>query len=80
MNPVLQMLNQTKLGPIVQMFKAVRSATDPNAALQQMASSNPLVKQAVDLVQKNGGNAEAAFRAAAQQAGIDENSILSMLK
>ena len=80
MNPVLQALNQSKLGPIVQLFKTVRSSTDPNAALQQMAASNPLVKQAIDIVQKNGGNAEAAFRAAAQQAGVDENSILSMLK
>lgn len=80
MNPVLQMLNQSKLGPIVQMFKTVKSATDPNAALQQMASQNPLVKQAFDLVQQNGGNAEAAFRAAAQQAGVDESQILGMLK
>ena len=48
--------------------------------LRLMAANNPSVKQALDMIQSNGGNAEAAFRALAEKNGIDPEQIIGALK
>ena len=48
--------------------------------LQQMMSQNPQMKQAVDYVNANGGNAKAAFYKLAEQKGVNPDEILQMLK
>ena len=55
-------------------------AQNPIAALNQMAMQNPNVKQAMDFVNQNGGDAKKAFYALAEQNGVNPNDILSMLK
>lgn len=83
-NPILQTLMSNKLtqaiGPVRQMMQAVQLAGNPAAALQQMASNNPMMKQALTLVQQNGGDAQSAFEKLARENGIDPAQIMSMLK
>lgn len=83
-NPILQTLMSNKLtqaiGPVRQMMQAVQMAGNPVAALQQMASNNPMMKQALTLVQQNGGDAQSAFERLARENGIDPAQIMSMLK
>lgn len=79
-NPMLQAIMGSRIGGVKQMMNALRSAGNPQFALQQMASGNPAVKQALDLVNQNGGDAKAAFYNLAQQYGIDPESIMGMLK
>ena len=48
--------------------------------LQQMVNSNPNMKQVLDLVNQNGGDAQKAFYALAQQKGVNPNDILNSLR
>lgn len=53
---------------------------NPTAMMKLLAVQNPTVKSALELVGKNDGNAEAAFRNLAAQNGIDPDTILSALR
>ena len=44
------------------------------------SQSNPQLKQAMDLVQQNGGDAEKAFYKLAEEKGVNPDDILNMLK
>jgi len=88
-NPILQKLAGTAANNPKGIAQAVKMVTammagmkgkDPSAMLKLMAANNPSVKQALDMVQQNGGNAEAAFRALAEQNGIDPDEVLGALK
>lgn len=58
----------------------VRAAKNPNIMLQQLASQNPKVANAMNLINQNGGDPKRAFYSEAQRLGIDPNQILGMLK
>lgn len=88
-NPILAKLagmtgnNPGGLAQAVNMVAGMMSGMkgkDPSAMLRLMAAQNPNVKQALDMIQANGGNAEAAFRTLAQQNGIDPEQIIGALK
>lgn len=79
MNPIMQTLLSTRLGPIRQMMGAVRAAQNPAQAIQQLAGQNPQLQQALQLVQQSGGNPQVAFEKLCQERGIDPQQILSML-
>ena len=80
MNPIMQTLLSSRLGPIKQMMGMVQAAQNPALALQQMAGNNPQLQQAMQLVQQSGGDARAAFNKLCQERGIDPQQILGMLK
>lgn len=80
MNPMMQMLNQPNLGSVRGMLNAIRSAGNPQMMLNQLASQNPMLSQALQYVRQNGGNAQAAFYKLAQERGVDPNTILSQLQ
>lgn len=84
MNPILQNIMSNKLmqavGPVKQIMCTVQAAGNPALALQQMASSNPMIQQAMQLVQQSGGDGKAAFEKLAKENGIDPNQIMQMLK
>ena len=68
------------MGQIKQMMGAVRMAQNPQAALSQLAMSNPNMKKVMDIVSQYGGDANLAFRSIAEQNGIDPQEIMNMLK
>lgn len=65
---------------IKQMMNFVKAAKNPQTALMGMAQNNPQMKEAVDLIQKSGGDPKKAFYALAQERGVDPNEILNMMK
>ena len=81
---MMQALNGTKIGgilaPIRNMMNTVQAAGNPMMMLQQLAGKNPAVKQALEIVQKNGGDAKAAFETTARQYGASPDEIMNMLK
>ena len=84
MNPMLSALNQNRMAqnlqPIKNMMNMLRSAGNPQMMLQQMTAQNPQMRQVMDLVQQNGGNAKQAFYKLAEQKGVNPDEILNMLK
>lgn len=80
---MLANLNQSRmaqtLSPIKQMMNTIRNAGNPQMMLNQMMSQNPQIKQVMDYIQQNGGDAKSAFYKMAQEKGVDPNEILSQL-
>ena len=58
----------------------VKTASNPQAAMEQMLSNNPNYQQINKLIQDNGGDAQKAFYSMAEQMGINPDDVLSMLK
>lgn len=54
----------------------VHAAQNPQAAVSQMAQSNPQMQYVMQYIQQNGGDAKAAFYALAKQKGVDPDAIL----
>lgn len=59
------------------MFK---SMGNPQAMLSQMMQNNPRAKELQDLIQQYGGDPEKAFRAKAQEMGVNPDEIIKMLR
>ena len=58
----------------------VQTASNPLATLQAMVDKNPQLQQAVDLINRCGGDPQKAFYVLAEQKGVDPNEILDALK
>ena len=82
MNPILQTLvNQSpQVNQIKQMFNLLKSAQNPQALLNNMASQNPQLKQVMEVINQHGGDPKKAFYDIAKERGIDPNEILNQLK
>lgn len=65
MNPAIQQLNAARLPQMLndakQKIEALKSLGDPQKALQYLVQQNPNMKQAIDFVNKNGGDPKAAL-------------------
>lgn len=61
-------------------INTIKAAKNPSAMLKQLASQNPNVANAMNLINQNGGDPKRAFYSEAQRLGIDPNQILGMLK
>ena len=66
-------------GRIKQMMGMVRAAKDPQQALNMLAMNNPQMKQVMDIVDQYGGDSMKAFRAMAEEMGVNGDEILKML-
>lgn len=62
------------------MMSMVNAAQNPQAMLNQLAQSNPQLKQVMDIVSQYGGDADKAFMEIAKQKGINPQDILNMFK
>ena len=80
MNPMMQMLNQNNIKTVRGMMDMVRMASNPQAALGQIAAQNPQMQQVMQVIQQNGGDPRAAFYKVAKERGIDPDSVLSQLR
>ena len=78
MNPMLQNLNG--MNPIKALFDKVKNAGNPQMMLQQMMGQNPQIKNVMDYVNQNGGDAKAAFYKMAQEKGVNPDDVLNQLK
>ena len=71
-NPMLMQLN-----PVMNILK---NSGNPMMVLNQMAGNNPAIRQAMNYINANGGDARTAFYKLAQEKGVDPNAILNSLK
>lgn len=67
------------LSQIKQTMSLIRAAKDPQAAMMSMMENNPQMKQVKTIVDQYGGNPMQAFRAMAEENGLDPDEILSMI-
>lgn len=65
---------------IKNLMQQIRFAQNPVYALNQMATSNPMLKQAVEYIKQNGGDARTACYNLAREKGIDPTAILNQLR
>lgn len=68
------------MGQIKQAMNTVRMAQNPMAMLNQMAGNNPLIRQAMDIVNQHGGDVDKAFRTVAEQNGFTKQDIMELFK
>lgn len=71
-NPMMQSVKQ--------MIGMVSAAQNPQAMMSNLMSSNPQMKQVMDVIQQYGGDPKTAFYKLAEQKGVDPQEILDMLK
>ncbi len=69
-------MNQPQLQNLKNLFSIVKNSNNPTAMLNQMLMNNPQLKQAMDYINSNGGDARQAFFNLAKQKGIDPEEIL----
>ena len=62
------------------MMQTIRTAANPQAALNMMVMNNPQLKQVMEIVEEYNGDSMAAFKATAEQMGVNPEEILGMLK
>ena len=62
------------------MKQIMASVQNPQAMLNQMVSCNPQMKQVMDYINQNGGDAKAAFYKLADEKGVNPDDILSQIK
>jgi hypothetical protein len=62
------------------MANVVRNSRNPQMMLMELAQSNPQMKQAIEYIGQNGGNAKEAFYTLAKQKGVNPDAILNMLR
>lgn len=76
-NSLYQQLN-SNTNPLVNAFKMMKCARNPQQMLNNMVQNNPQIKQAIDLINNSGKSPKDLFYEMAKQKGVDPNQILSM--
>lgn len=79
MNPILEIQNNSGVNSAFNTINTINNSGNPNAMLQRLASQNPRVANALNLIQQNGGNPQKAFYAEANRLGINPNQVIGLL-
>lgn len=83
-NPIMALLGKAANNPamqgINQMAAMAKAAQNPQAAVNQMAQSNPQMQQVMDYINQNGGDPKAAFYKLAKERGVDPNQIIGQVQ
>lgn len=75
MNQLFQQLNNMG-NPLVNAFKAIKGARNPQQLLGNMMQNNPQMKQAMDMINSSGKSPKDLFYELAKQKGVDPNDVL----
>jgi len=67
-----------KNNPLVNVFKMMKNARNPQQLFNNMLQNNPDAKKAMDMLNSSGKSPKDFFYEAAKQQGVDPNSILNM--
>ena len=79
-NPIAQTMGITNnIRAVKSLMTMVKSAKDPNAMLQYMASQNPQLKSVMDMA-SSGKSPRDLFYEKAQEMGVDPEDILRQLR
>ena len=61
-------------------LQAIQQQSSPMYNYQSMLQNNPNYKQAMHIIQQNGGDPQKAFYSQASLMGINPNQVLNMLR
>ena len=73
------MRGNPRLQQIKNAMNMIRGAKNPQAALMGMMGNSPQMRQVQNIVKQHGGDPMQAFRAMAEENGLDPDEILSMI-
>ena len=76
----MQLLGNPAMNQITGLINTIKGAGNPMAMMQQMAGNNPQMRQVMQLVNQNGGDAKTAFYNLAREKGVDPEQILSQVR
>lgn len=87
-NPIMEMLRKkspvsqqpSQNNGLVQAYKMLSSMQNPNAAIQTLMQRNPMMQQAMQLINSSNMSPKDLFYSMAQQQGVDPEQILNMFK
>lgn len=83
-NPILDLLGKRQQpqqsNSLVELYKTMQSMSNPKDALATLMQKNPMVQQAVQLINESNKSPKELFYSMAQQRGVDPEQILSMFK
>ena len=71
-------MNGVNMQQVKQIYSMLRNSNNPNYLLNQMASQNPQLRQAINLIKSN-GNYEQIFRDMCRQRGIDADEFVRQM-
>lgn len=81
MNPLLNGISPIpNIGQFKNMFQMIQYSRNPQAMLDKMIAQNPQASEIMKYVDSFNGDYEKAFRAKAQEMGIDPNEFASYFK
>ena len=72
--------NNPMIGQAKQMMQMVRASQNPQMLLNQMMTSNPRLKDVMDLVNQYGGDPNKALEEVSKQYGVTPQDIYDLLK
>ena len=64
----------------LRVYSQLKGKSDYMGALETMASTNPQIAKALEIVKQNGGDPSKAFYNLVGKSGIDPNTVLNILK
>ena len=65
---------------VTQILNFYKTSKNPQETLNRMMQNNPRMKQVMDYVNANGGDAKTAFYKLAKERGVDPEEVLSQLR
>lgn len=68
-----------KMSWIMGIANTLFGSANPEQTLKTLSQNNPIIKDAMNYVQQNGGNEQAAFYKLAEERGVDPNEVISTL-
>ena len=83
-NPILGAINQSnlmsKIGNVQPLINMMRSANNPQALISQLINNDPRMAEVNKLIEQSGGDPEKAFRAKAQELGVNPEDVMRLFK
>ena len=76
-NPISEMLGKASLLP--QMIGVLKASSDPMAAINQMAATDPRMREVQQVINQNGSIQQAVY-ALARQKGVDPQAVLDQAR
>lgn len=83
-NPILEILERkpqmTPQNNLVQAYKTLSAMENPNKALKALSQQNPMIQQAIQLINSSQMSPKDLFYNMARQRGIDPSQVLNMFR
>lgn len=67
-------------GGFFSMFNQLKTSANPEGLMRMFAMRNPQVKQVMDMVEQNGGDAQGLFYKLCKEKNVDPETILRQLR